>query len=53
MTAKEQRYKENRDKLKALSQVAKKLMETGDFMTINEAILNGIYKEESPDIYST
>lgn len=50
MTVKEQRYIENRDKLKALSQIAKKLIATDDFTTINEAIINGIYKEENPDI---
>ncbi len=50
MTTKEQRYKENRDKLKQLSKIAQKLMETGQFMTINEAILNGIYKIENPQI---
>jgi hypothetical protein len=50
MTAKEQQYKENRDKLKQLSKAAQKLMETGQFTTINEAILNGIYKTDNPQI---
>ncbi len=50
MTAKEQRYKENRDMLKALSKTAKKLLETGDYTTVNEAIINGIYKQNNPEI---
>jgi len=49
MTKKEQ-YQANRDRLIELSQIAKKLMEMGDFDRVNEAIVDGIYKEQDPTI---
>lgn len=50
MTEKQQQNKENRQRLIEISQVAKQLLQTGEFSTVNEAILNGIYKEQHPDI---
>ncbi len=38
-----ERYKENRVKLKQLSQAVKPLVESGEYSTINEAIIDVLY----------
>lgn len=50
MTKKQEEFKEKRNRLIELSQNAKALVEAGEYDRINEAIVNGIYKEENPQI---
>jgi hypothetical protein len=49
-TDKQEQYKENRERLISLSLVARELVKMGEFDRVNEAIIEGIYKEESPEI---
>lgn len=49
MTKKEA-YQEKRKKLKVLSKMARTLIKENDYKTVNEAIIEGIYKEENPEI---
>lgn len=49
MTQKE-KYQENRSSLIEMSQAARKLVESGDFDRINEAIIEAIYKANNPEI---
>ena len=50
MSKKIEELKEKRNRLIALSQAAKALVEAGEFDRVNEAITEGIYKEENPEI---
>lgn len=49
MTQKEQ-YQENRTRLIDMSQTARKLVETGLFDKVNEAIIEAIYKANNDEI---
>lgn len=47
---KKEQYQANRTRLIEMSAQARKMVERGDFDRVNEAIIEAIYKTESPDI---
>lgn len=49
-TDKQQQYKENRERLISISQAARELVKSGEFEGVNEAIVEGIYKKQNPNI---
>lgn len=47
---KNSKIKERRETLKKISQTVKELVNEGEFDSVNQAIVEAIYKEQNPDI---
>lgn len=49
-TKRKEQYLQNRKNLIDLSQAARELVTSGEFEKVNEALVEGIYKEQDPNI---